>query len=65
MTPYRQDEMIKAINAYTAETQRIYESRIELARQELEAWHQLQAIIYADNPEKISSYFCNHLRNAE
>lgn len=57
MIQHRIEEITNALTDYHFEMEAIMTRKIELARAEIEAWKQLVNILYADQPEKLSTYF--------
>lgn len=54
---YRMRELTQAIIKYNDEMEDIHVKRLDIARQEIEAWKELQQVLLADAPEKLSKYF--------
>ena len=57
MSDFRRIEIAKAISIYRMELDMISMKRLELARQEKEAWGELRNVLLADAPEELSPYF--------
>ncbi len=54
---YRANELKKAIHKYHDEMAEIHVKRLDMARQEIEVWKELQQVLLADSAEKLSKYF--------
>ncbi len=50
-------ELTKAIMKYHDEIGEIHVKRIDIMRQEIEAWNELQQVLLADAPDKLSKFF--------
>jgi len=50
-------ELTKAIIRFHDEMEAGHVKRLDIARQEIEAWKELQQVLLADNPELISKHF--------
>ena len=54
---HRRNEVVLAVSAYRRELECINVKRLELARQEKEAFDELRNVLAADKPEELSAYF--------
>jgi len=54
---YRTLEIGSALVKYNDEMESIHVKRLDIARQEMEAWKELKQVIMADNPSKLSNHF--------
>lgn len=51
------NELSQAIIKYHDEMEEIHVKRLDIARQEIEAWSELQQVLLADMPERLSKHF--------
>lgn len=54
---YRHMELQHALEEYRVEMANIANMRLELTRQENDCWSQLEKVLLADDPEKLSPMF--------
>lgn len=54
---YRMLELQTAILRFHDELESIHVKRLDIAKQEIDAWKELQATLLADSPERYSKYF--------
>ena len=54
---YRRKEIYEALIRYHKELNHINVVRLELSRQEKDAWTEFQSVLLADHPEMLSKYF--------
>lgn len=54
---YRLIELTSAIIKFHDEMEEIHVKRLDIARQEIEAWKELQQVLLADSPERLSDHF--------
>lgn len=57
MNNYRNREIQDALESYYSDMELINIKRLEMYRQEIEAWKHLKQVIFADQPEKLFHYF--------
>lgn len=57
ITEHRSMELQTALEDYRVEMKNIGNMRLELARQENDCWTQLENVLLADDPEKLSPMF--------
>lgn len=50
-------ELTQAVMKYHDELEEIHVKRLDIMRQEIDAWNELQQVLLADAPEKLSKYF--------
>lgn len=61
MEEHRKKELRTAIEGYYKELENLAMQRMEISRQEMEAWQALRIILCLDNPEMLSPYFKRYL----
>ncbi len=50
-------ELNKAVAKYYEEMEEIHVKRLDIMRQEIDAWNELLQVILADAPQKLSKHF--------
>lgn len=54
---HRLQELKEGLLKYHEEMAEIHVKRLDIDRQEIEAWRELQQVLLADFPDKLSQYF--------
>ncbi len=54
---FRSIELTQAIVKFHDEMEEIHVKRLDISRQEIEAWIQFRQILLADSPEHLSKFF--------